>query len=101
MDSPISAEARFDSVQCWFESRSAAHFKEVVMFWFCVLLTIITYPLVCVGSFLLGILIVILSSGPDSAPNPFVSPAKVYTVYRSSFEKWASELKDWYKRESK
>lgn len=70
------------------------------MFWFCILLTVVTYPIVFFGSFICGIFVAILSSGHGTDPNPFVSPAKVYSVYRSTFEKWISGVKDWYRREN-
>ena len=71
------------------------------MVWFYVLLVILTYPVVFVGSFLLGLLIIMISDGGPSTPNPFVSPARVYSAYRTTLEIWYVELVAWYRRESK
>lgn len=68
------------------------------MFWFYVILVVLTYPIVFVGSFLLGVIVVILSDG-HGAPNPFVSPARVYSAYRTTIDIWITELIDWYRRE--
>ena len=71
------------------------------MVWFYVILVVLTYPIVFVGSFLLGLLICVLSDGGPDTPNPFVSPARVYSVYRTTIEIWCTELVEWYRRESK
>jgi len=71
------------------------------MFWFCVLLTIVTYPVVCAGSVIGFIILIVLASDHSDMPNPFVTPATVYRFYRSTFSKWSEDLKSWYKKESK
>jgi hypothetical protein len=72
------------------------------MFIFCILLTLVTYPLVVIGSIICGIFIAILSSPySHSDPNPFVSPNKVYKFYRKTFTGWILEIKIWYREESK
>lgn len=71
------------------------------MFIFTIILVVITYPIILFGSFVCLCLIAFLSSGHGSEPNPFVSPAKVYSVYRAAFERWHEGIKTWYKRESK
>lgn len=70
------------------------------MFWFTVLMVIITYPVVLAGSCVCLCIIAILSSGGGDDPNPFVSPAKVYRVYRTTFTSWLVSIKEWYIRES-
>jgi hypothetical protein len=72
------------------------------MFIFCVLLTLITYPLVVLGSIICALVIIALS-GPysHSEPNPFISPNKVYKFYRKTFNNCKLGLISWYKEESK
>jgi len=70
------------------------------MFWFCILITIVTYPLVCAGSLLGFCFLVVICSGHGDMPNPFVSPAKVYRYYRATFENWVSSIKFWYREEN-
>lgn len=70
------------------------------MFWFCAILVICTYPIIFIGSTVLGIFIGILSdANVPSKPNPFVSPAKVYTIYRDTFTKLVISVTDWRKTE--
>ena len=67
------------------------------MFIFLISLTFVTYPLIFVGSFCLGVIILIISDGSPSAPNPFVSPLKVFEWYKQSFSKlgkWYQDNKD-------
>jgi hypothetical protein len=72
------------------------------MFIFCILLTLITYPLVVLGSIICGIIIVVLTLlYSHSDPNPFVSPNTVYKFYRKTFTKWKLRLISWYKEERK
>jgi hypothetical protein len=72
------------------------------MFIFCVLLTLVTYPLVVIGSLICAVFIIILSSScSHSDPNPFVSPNAVYKFYRKAFTQWRLGLISWYKEENK
>jgi hypothetical protein len=72
------------------------------MFIFCVLVTLVTYPLVVIGSLICAVFIIILSSSySHSDPNPFVSPNAVYKLYRKTFTEWRLGLISWYKEENK
>lgn len=72
------------------------------MLWLSIILTVITYIPICAGSVVIGIIIIFLSDGNSSnTPNPFVSPATVYTFYRKKFDGWGKGLSEWCKRESK
>lgn len=70
------------------------------MFWFCAILVICTYIIIFIGSTVLDIFIGILSDDiVPSKPNPFVPPAKVYTIYRDTFTKLVISVTDWRKTE--
>lgn len=72
------------------------------MFWLSIIITIITYIPIFMGSLVIGILIVYFSDGSSqNPPNPFVSPATVYAFYKKHFSAWSKGLSEWYKRESK
>jgi multisubunit Na+/H+ antiporter MnhB subunit len=72
------------------------------MFIFCVLLTLVTYPIIFAGSLIIGIIVCFISDSYNpSPPNPFVSPNTVYKFYRESFTAWKTGLINWYKEESK
>jgi hypothetical protein len=71
------------------------------MFIFCVLLTLVTYPLVVIGSLICALVIIALSDQySHNDPNPFLSPNAVYKFYRKTFNNWKLGLISWYKEES-
>lgn len=71
------------------------------MFIFCILLTLITYPLVVIGSVAVLLFVVALCEDCSKVSNPFVSPNTVYKLYRKTFAEWKLGLISWYKEESK
>jgi hypothetical protein len=66
------------------------------MFIFLILLTVITYPFVFAGSCFVGVFIIMVTDGSPSAPNPFVSPARVFRLYKETFAIWSVEIAAWY-----
>lgn len=87
------------------------------MFWFCLVLTAITYPAVFLGSCVLLVLVIVLGTigGGSDIGNPFISPNTLYKWYRRvpvketfrgltfgmiTLKKWVSDLKIWYRKKT-
>jgi len=70
------------------------------MFYFYILLTLVTYPLVFIGSFVLFIFIFIfILDNRYGTPNTFISPNTLYKIYKDNINKWAKDFKEWHKKE--
>ena len=69
------------------------------MFWLTLVVTIISYPFVFIGSVLL--LCALCAAMDDTGGNPFVSPKRVYKFYKKSFTDWKDGLVKWYEDENK